>query len=572
MLSKKMKSKVISVLLSAVMTVSSAAAVTGAVTALTEHTTVAYAAVSPSNDSYLSTTAITKGQSVTVYGVMNGTNSKVTYAYYYKKASAEKWTTAKGYSTAASVKITPAAAVDYLVRVDIKDSTGKILKKQMQLKVSPALQNQSSISGSVLQKGSSVTLKASAKGGSGTYTYAYYWKKKSAASWVTISNYSSSKTASFKPASVTDYELMIKVRDSHGAIEKKTFSLQVVPKLVNESKISASSIAVNTSVTLTGAASGGLAPYTYSFSYQSDVRPEWTVMHSYSSTQKLTCTMQAAGKYTILIKVKDSSGAVSSKTFSLTVSDSALDKKADAVIGQIITSDMGEYDKVKAIHDWMLNNVRYDTASSKAATSYTAEGLFDTHVAVCDGYSRAFLLLCQRAGLSAVRVTGLAANSSGNTEKHAWNQVKVDGKWYNIDVTWDDPVVPDGYGDNRSYEYFLIPDSLMDLNHTAQSGKNTCSTPQPVDLLLPVLLKEEQRSIPTTTLYQNENEMKTAISNLNVKFSNTFVMLCKTTLSQQEIFDLVGDNLPQGNYRVSYGVKDWKLRDHLKVTIQIRVA
>ena len=49
-------------------------------------------------------------------------------------------------------------------------------------------------------------------------------------------------------------------------------------------------------------------------------------------------------------------------------------------------------------------------------------------------------------------------------------------------------------------------------------------------------------------------------------------MLCKTTLSQQEIFDLVGDNLPQGNYRVSYGVKDWKLRDHLKVTIQIRVA
>ena len=254
------------------------------------------------------------------------------------------------------------------------------------------------------------------------------------------------------------------------------------------------------------------------------------------------------------------------------MSDSALDKKADAVIGQIITSDMGEYDKVKAIHDWMLNNVRYDTASSKAATSYTAEGLFDTHVAVCDGYSRAFLLLCQRAGLSAVRVTGLAANSSGNTEKHAWNQVKVDGKWYNIDVTWDDPVVPDGYGDNRSYEYFLIPDSLMDLNHTAQSGKNTCSTPQPVDLLLPVLLKEEQRSIPTTTLYQNENEMKTAISNLNVKFSNTFVMLCKTTLSQQEIFDLVGDNLPQGNYRVSYGVKDWKLRDHLKVTIQIRVA
>lgn len=56
----------------------------------------------------------------------------------------------------------------------------------------------------------------------------------------------------------------------------------------------------------------------------------------------------------------------------------------------------------------------------------------------------------------------------GNGEAHAWNIVKIEGKWYQIDVTWDDPVpdIPERIG----YDYFLIPDKIMRENHTWNSS------------------------------------------------------------------------------------------------------
>lgn len=566
----KAKNRLLSVMLSAVIGLSSAAAVAGVMPVLTTEAATVGASVA-GNSSYLSTNAITKGQSVTIYGVSNA-SKPVQFAYYYKKASSETWSTIKGYSTTASVKLTPAAATNYDILVNAKDQTGKVVKTQLSLKVSPALVNQSKISKSAIQKGSSVTLSGAAKGGSGSYSFAYYRRKAGASSWVTISQYSSSKTASFKPASAADYELLIKVRDSHGAIEKKTFALKVVPKLVNQSVVSANSIEVGDSVALRGAAEGGSGKYTYSYSYKPNVSQTWTVLKSYSTTTVMNCGMNIAGKFNFLIKVKDEAGNVSSKTFDVTVSDSSLERKADLVVGQIITKDMTEYDKAKAIHDWLVKNVEYDRSSPINEASYTADGVFDNHVAVCDGYAKAFLVLAERSGLEALRVTGTAVNGSGSTENHAWNQVKIDGKWYNVDVTWDDPIVSADYGDNMRYVYFLIPDSELNKDHTPLSAKNACTAPQPTDKLLPVLLEEERRSIPTMTQCANDTEIQQAVASFNVKFNNTFVLICKTNSSNASLQKIITDNMPGGSYSYSYNIKDWKLSGYKKLTIKIRVA
>jgi transglutaminase/protease-like cytokinesis protein 3 len=154
---------------------------------------------------------------------------------------------------------------------------------------------------------------------------------------------------------------------------------------------------------------------------------------------------------------------------------------ADAVIAKIIKSSMGEFEKVKAIHDYLLVNVDYDYQNYLNGTipnvSHTAKGALANRYAVCDGYSYAFQLLCLKVDVSCELVTGTSRN-----EPHAWNQVKIEGKWYNIDVTWDDPVAINdevmAFDDHsgNSYEYFCVPDSILNKDHKADNAKHSCTS------------------------------------------------------------------------------------------------
>ena len=94
--------------------------------------------------------------------------------------------------------------------------------------------------------------------------------------------------------------------------------------------------------------------------------------------------------------------------------------------------------------------------------SHGAAGPLVDGYAVCDGYSKAFDLLCYLSGIDCIRVSGTSTNSSGSSGGHAWNKVKVDGTWYNVDVTWDDPVSSRPI---LRYDYFLVSDSTLARNH-----------------------------------------------------------------------------------------------------------
>ena len=145
---------------------------------------------------------------------------------------------------------------------------------------------------------------------------------------------------------------------------------------------------------------------------------------------------------------------------SLSSEDARMFNAAQAVHDALVTPDMSEYDQVKAFHDWLVNNTEYDFTFSKS--SYDAAGPLLYGRAVCDGYSKAFDLLCYLSGIDCVRVNGEATNSSVGTGSHAWNKVKIDGQWYNIDVTWDDPT---GTRPILLYDYFLVSDSVLAKDH-----------------------------------------------------------------------------------------------------------
>ena len=530
------------------------------------------------NNVSLSAAEITKGQSVTISSHVSGGVSPYRYAYYAKKASSEKWTTVKGFSTASSVKFTPAAAVAYDIKVVAKDAQNNVTETLRTLKVSPALVNNSKVSKTAVTLGSTVTLKGSAKGGSGSYTYAYYWKRASASSWVTLKGYSNTASADFKPGAAVDYDLMIKVKDSHGMIEKSTFALKVYPKLVNRSSATPAEIEKGEQVKLVGAAKGGAGDYRYSYSYKRSSDTSWRLLQSYSETDQITCQIDAVGAVQFLIKVKDSLGTVSSKTITVKVFEGGVNAQIDEVLAGIITPEMSEFDKVKAIHDWLLNNVQYDESAYSAGgapeTSYTVEGLLETGLAVCDGYAKTFQLMAERAGLEAIRVTGQAMSPYGSLESHAWNQVKVDGQWYNMDVTWDDPVVSEDYGDNRCYTYFMVPDSMIAGTHQASSDKKTCTAPQPVEKLLPLLLAEEEQNNQPFVYCENEEAFKSAVSHIDGDTTQTTTIVFCTDMSVSDAFKLVQQNRPSTTvgYRMGMDGKEWKLSGYLYVTVTIIVS
>lgn len=528
----------------------------------------------------LSASSITKGQSVTIRSSMKGGTGTCQYAYYYKKSTSDKWSTIKGFSTATSVKVTPSAAVTYDIKVVAKDASGAApVTKLLTLQVSPALVNNGKVSKSAIALGNTVTLKGSAKGGSGSYTYAYFWKRASASSWVTLKNYSTDTAADFKPAAAVDYDLMIKVKDSHGVIEKKTLALKVYSKLVNQSSITPLQVEKGGTIHIVANAEGGSGEYTYAYSYKTDTDTTWQSLSSgYSTSASCTCTMNPVGKVQILVKVKDSTGSVSSKTFTVTVSQSTVDRKVDAVLSQIIQPGMSDFDKVKAIHDWLLNNVVYDeaayTAAGAAATSFTVEGLLDTGVAVCDGYAKTFQAMAERAGLACIRVTGSAVNRSGNRESHAWNQVKVDGQWYNMDVTWDDPVVSADYGDNRCYTYFLVPDSAIAASHTATTAKNTCTASQPIEKLQPLLLAQEEQEYRPFVYCENDTALASAVANISGDISQTTTIVCHTDTSLSDLFTIVKENRPSTTvgYSMRMSGKEWKLNGYAWLAVTITTA
>lgn len=152
-------------------------------------------------------------------------------------------------------------------------------------------------------------------------------------------------------------------------------------------------------------------------------------------------------------------------------SEADLRKKEQNVrnIGSKIVSSLqgySEYEQIKYLHDWIVDNFEYDT-SYQQKNIHNIYGALINQKVVCEGYARTFKYILDGLGIENVLVSGTATNSSGITESHAWNYVKIDEKWYAVDVTWDDPVIKGGgkLTDKLRYQYFLKGSEQFLKNH-----------------------------------------------------------------------------------------------------------
>ncbi|TQR30585.1 DUF5050 domain-containing protein [Lysinibacillus sphaericus] len=156
----------------------------------------------------------------------------------------------------------------------------------------------------------------------------------------------------------------------------------------------------------------------------------------------------------------DSMGNVTFKVKYLTnqTQEAAVQKKVDQILKTIIKPSMKtEFEKVKAINDYIVSNTTYGTKTK--ASPHSAYALLMEGQAVCQGYALTAYKMLEQAGFDVKYVVGTV----NNNEAHAWNLVKIDGKWYHLDTTWNDPL-PNRYGAS-SYDYFLVTDAQLKKDH-----------------------------------------------------------------------------------------------------------
>ena len=124
------------------------------------------------------------------------------------------------------------------------------------------------------------------------------------------------------------------------------------------------------------------------------------------------------------------------------------------------------YDKIIYIHDWLVENVKYDETLSKPNKD-TIYGVFVEREAVCGGYSKAFKYLLNMENINTIIIQGVGT-AQGRTENHAWNYVQIDDNWYGVDCTWDDPVLIGNVTEEtqkKYYTYFLKGKEVFENDH-----------------------------------------------------------------------------------------------------------
>ncbi|MBR7161959.1 MAG: hypothetical protein IKD07_06040 [Clostridia bacterium] len=182
-----------------------------------------------------------------------------------------------------------------------------------------------------------------------------------------------------------------------------------------------------------------------------------------------------------------------------------------------LTPSMSEYDKEKAIHDYLVKTIVYDEAAlidpDASREAFNILGALIKKRAVCHGIACAFKYLCDCCRIKCFVVVGDALPIESN-EKHAWNIVKIDDESYHVDVTWDIKKKGDI---SFFYDYFNLSDPLIRFDHTWQS-----------DLYPPCTAKEHNYYYKNRLFVRSVSELTDFVANalkngsryIAVKFAN----------------------------------------------------
>ena len=133
-----------------------------------------------------------------------------------------------------------------------------------------------------------------------------------------------------------------------------------------------------------------------------------------------------------------------------------INEKLDSIISSNINDSMTLEQKLKSLHDYIINTTKYDIDKNNTGESIyhssTAYGALIEGFATCNGYADAYALILDRLGVKNYRIT---------SDTHIWNAVYFNDEWLRIDLTWDDPVSESGK-DYLEHNYFLVDNDTLE--------------------------------------------------------------------------------------------------------------
>ncbi len=142
-----------------------------------------------------------------------------------------------------------------------------------------------------------------------------------------------------------------------------------------------------------------------------------------------------------------------------------INNKVDEIFDLVIDNDKSDYENILSIHDYIINNTKYDTINENNPNSNAsnAYGVFFNNKATCNGYTDAAAIFFDRLNINNLRLSN---------DTHIWNLVYLDGKWLHLDLTWDDPV-NNLNQDLLTHEYFLKTTEEFDkISETKEENKH----------------------------------------------------------------------------------------------------
>ena len=202
---------------------------------------------------------------------------------------------------------------------------------------------------------------------------------------------------------------------------------------------------------------------------------------SWKSSKKSVATVNANGVVKARKKGKTRITAITRNgkySYTVKVYKKTVKQRVKQIGNEEAIKEKTNFERIKSVHSWMIKNIQYDYKNYLKGripkASYTVKGALLKKLCVCAGYAKAFKKLMKAYHIPCKVVSGKAGGGG-----HAWNMVKLDGKWYHVDVTWDDPIIEERNDNTKVYYTYFLKSTkyMMAHKHSFKvSSYPTCSS------------------------------------------------------------------------------------------------
>jgi len=175
-------------------------------------------------------------------------------------------------------------------------------------------------------------------------------------------------------------------------------------------------------------------------------------VHPYNSFKTISFTYSESGKFSLIVEHLYSSEQIT-----------AINYVVDEKINSLIKDSMSNEEKIKVIHNYIIDNAKYDTLKTEnihddTYKSNTAYGVLIEGYGICSGYSDAISVFLNKLGINNYKISN---------DTHIWNLVYINGVWVHLDATWDDPVSE--FNENRDTYFLINTEELLKLKDDTHS-------------------------------------------------------------------------------------------------------